>query len=95
MVLLALGSHVIAYNMTRRSAFAEGEGYGRTHEGERYEQSARQRTLELFRFKGVVTDGSQGIQGAEVLVENRKNGSSIKPIRSVNGGSTTSIWRSC
>jgi hypothetical protein len=86
LALLTLGSHALAYTLTRRTALLEGEGLGRAREGERYEQSARQRTLDLFRFKGVVTDGSNGIQGAEVLVENRKNGSSIKPIRSVHGG---------
>jgi hypothetical protein len=41
---------------------------------------------EIFRFKGVVTDGSTGIQGAEVLVENARSGRSIKPIKSVYGG---------
>ena len=42
--------------------------------------------LEMFRFKGVVTDGAVGIQGAEVIVENRQSGRRIKPIKSVTGG---------
>jgi hypothetical protein len=83
---LALSLHILAYTLTRRSALGEGEQVGRSHEVLRYEESARARMLEQFRFKGVVTDGSTGIQGAEVLVENRKNGSKAKPIRSVHGG---------
>ncbi len=33
-----------------------------------------------------MTDGTQGIQGAEIVVENPRTGTRIKPVRSVSGG---------
>jgi TIR domain len=83
---LALSAHVVGYTLTRRAALVEGEERGRSHEVARYEENARARMLEQFNFKGVVTDGTNGIQGAEVLFENRKNDTKAKPIQGVHGG---------
>jgi hypothetical protein len=83
---VALASHLLAYNFFSRSAFATGVQTGQADVVARYEERARARMLEIFKFKGVVTDGSSGIQGAEVVVENPKSGARTRPVRSVNGG---------
>ncbi len=86
LLLLAIASIGATYRVARRVALVEGEEKGRSYEVARYEERARARMLEMFRFKGVVTDGAVGIQGAEVIVENRQSGRRIKPIKSVTGG---------
>jgi hypothetical protein len=86
LLVLAVASVGGAYQVATRVALIEGEERGRSLEVSRYEERARTRMLEMMRFKGVVTDGAAGIQGAEVIVENRQSGRKIKPIRSVTGG---------
>jgi hypothetical protein len=82
----AVGSHLLAYMLTYRAAFAEGQASGQSTTAEAYEGQARKRRLEQLMFKGVVTDGSGGLQGAQVVVENRRDGRRSAPVESVVDG---------
>jgi hypothetical protein len=86
LVVLGAGSHALVYSLARESGLVLGEERGRAQEVARYEERGRARMLEMFKFKGIVTDGTQGIQGAEIVVENPRTGTRIKPVRSVSGG---------